>query len=310
MSVRMYRTADSGNDPSVNPAVWVIEKPDGTVLSTTGTQTQGLQEAINYALAYGYNLHVSGGPVKGGGQDPSIINCIAPVSVPPMQKGRIVIEGCTLNFGPSMSYAMRFDSMMLAALEMPGTQVVCGPGIGIGILFKPENELPQDLAGPVITSSRFQIQSVVMTGTGTPIVFDASIAPISSNVFEIIEPNGGNDGVTVVPGVGSFDHNTLNIRDCHGQTTCIRQGNNSLYGQKIFGNTWNVQCDPRGGSVGVEMWGQNDDWIISVTNMEGQPVNGITLNQSAQKNRIHFLRNDATNKVNNASSYINSITGI
>lgn len=61
--VKMYRTQDGGNNPGVNPTVWAIEKPDGTQLDTTGTTTQGLQEAMNYAAGFGYDLQVLGGGI-------------------------------------------------------------------------------------------------------------------------------------------------------------------------------------------------------------------------------------------------------
>lgn len=63
-TVVMVRTADGGSNPSTNPATWVVLKPDGTLLGTTGTVTQGLQEAIDYAQRYGFNLEVHGGPIK------------------------------------------------------------------------------------------------------------------------------------------------------------------------------------------------------------------------------------------------------
>lgn len=62
--VAMYRTADGGNDPSINPTTWVVALPDGTFLDTTGTTTMGLQEAINYAARYAYELNVIGGAIK------------------------------------------------------------------------------------------------------------------------------------------------------------------------------------------------------------------------------------------------------
>lgn len=63
-AVTMVRASDSGNDPSVDPAEWVVHTPDGGVLDVTGTTTQGLQEAINYAAQYGWALHVFGGGIK------------------------------------------------------------------------------------------------------------------------------------------------------------------------------------------------------------------------------------------------------
>lgn len=46
------------------PADWIVYKEDGSELDTTGTTTSGLQEAIDYMYAGGYNLEVIGGGVK------------------------------------------------------------------------------------------------------------------------------------------------------------------------------------------------------------------------------------------------------
>lgn len=39
---------------------WIVVKPDGSILSTTGSQSDGLQEAINYAIDNGYALDIIG----------------------------------------------------------------------------------------------------------------------------------------------------------------------------------------------------------------------------------------------------------
>ncbi|MSR15353.1 MAG: hypothetical protein EXR86_12475, partial [Gammaproteobacteria bacterium] len=63
-TVLMCRTVDGGSDPTLNPATWVVYKPDGSLLNISGSTTMGLQEAINYAAQYGYDLYVHGGGIK------------------------------------------------------------------------------------------------------------------------------------------------------------------------------------------------------------------------------------------------------
>lgn len=297
MRVDMYRTADSWNNPSVNPATWVVRLPDGTFLNTSASATQGLQEAIDYASQNGYALKVHGGGIADkNGQDVSIINCAQGIVVSPLQGAKIDIHA-TINFGASGAVAFDIDSVMSTDFNIYG-QIVCAAGWGTGLRFKPRSPLPEDPNGPVTTSSSFRISSVVMMGGGVCIDFDASAGGISSNDFLLIEPNGGGTGVRVQAGANTtFDHNTLNIRDCHKQSTGINAGVSGAYAHNIFGNVWHAQIDPKNNSVGVEMWGCNDDWLLSITKLEGQPVNGITLNSTALKNRIHFLRNDANTKV-------------
>lgn len=60
--VTMIRTANSTND-TVTSAAWKVYTETGAELNTVGTTTEGLQEAINYASRYGYDLEVFGSGV-------------------------------------------------------------------------------------------------------------------------------------------------------------------------------------------------------------------------------------------------------
>ena len=306
MMVEMYRTSDSEND-TVPPGVWEVQLPNGTILDTTGTKTQGLQEAINYACEHGRPLRVYGGQVKhSNGQNPAIIMCTAPLVFPPLELANIEIDA-TLNFcGPNpQPIAVSVDSVMASRVIWTG-QIVCASGWGCGINFKPRTELPCDQNGPVITASTIHLPSVVMVGAGTCIHFDATLGSISGNLFEILEPNGGTVGIKVTTSATRiFDHNHLLVRECHGQPSCIVAGN-LAHGATVFGNTWNVSLMPL--SVGAEIFGHNEHWIISIDDREGTPACGFTLNPGAAHNIIDVLMNDAANKINNASgNFLNSI---
>lgn len=61
--VRMIATTQSDLFDSI-PAVWIVYKEDGSELDTTGTTTQGLQEAIDYAVNNGFDLEILGGGLK------------------------------------------------------------------------------------------------------------------------------------------------------------------------------------------------------------------------------------------------------
>lgn len=301
MNVSMYRTSDSEND--TDPlATWVVEKPDGTFLDTTGSPTQGLQEAMNYAADNGYDLRVYGGGIaRKNGQDVAIIMCTAALFIPPLQGTDWYIHASLCFGGTPQPVAIDIDSMMNCSLTWAG-QIVVSAGWGMGVSFRPRNELPQDPFGPCVTASKIFLGSVVMVSGGICIDMDASEGAITGNILELCEPNGGAIGVRVQAGAATcFDHNTINIRECHGQNTCINAGWATANAAQIFGNTWNVATYPTNG-VGVEIFGRNDRWIISVDDREGNPINGVTLNPGAQKNIIDILMNDATvNKINDAS---------
>jgi hypothetical protein len=395
--VTMIRSQDSTND-TVTSAAWKVILPDGSRLDTTGTTSEGLQEAINYAARYGYDLWVYGGGIKalkwgapyggalgtnpftttngsnvvavahtahglttgdkvtfdglsaalngipeaqienveksitvtgvngytftttnnatssgaaGGasvrfqhsGQDVAIISCTAGLDIPPIQGVRWDIHA-TINFGgPGGTPAIDFDSIMASDIKFSG-QIVASSGYSIGVRFRPSLELPQDPFGPVMTSTYVELPSVVMAGGGgVGIDFDATAGAISSNIFKIVEPNEGAVGIRVEAGaLTTFDHNQINAVDLHAQDTSINAGVSATNAANIFGNTWNVQCDASTGGVGVEIWGRNEHWIVSVTNLEGSPATGITLNTSAKQNHVTVLRNDATVKINDAAT--------
>ncbi len=241
-----------------------------------------------------------------GGADVAIINCTTGISVPPLQVSRWDIHA-TINVGGAGGggqYGIKFDSLMSCDIKFTG-QLVVSSGYDGCVQFKPQSELPQDYNGPVIGDNVIEFSSVVcLKSTGLCYDFDATVAPISSNRFLLIEPNsagGGGTGVRVQVGTTStFDHNHLDITDIHGASTGINEGVSATNAANIYGNTWNCQIDPL--AVGVEMFGKQSKWTLSVTNLEGSPTNGVTLNTSAKQNLIEFIRNDATTKVNDSAT--------
>jgi len=310
MNVNMYRVTDSGNDPSVSPATWVVENDWGAIIDTTGTQTQGLQEAINYAAEHGHDLRVHGGGIaRKNGQDVAIIVCTVPIVIPPVQGVDWHIHASIVFGGTPYPVAIQFDSAMNSVFKITG-QIVCPPGWGCGVQIKPRNLLPNDtFAGRVVTACRFDISSVVLLGDlGTCIDLDATQGAITGNMFRFLEPNRGSNGIRVKAGATTcFDHNDIVALEVHGQTTGINSGCTAAGSALVYGNTWSVKIFPRGGSCGVELWSHHDRWIVSVGNREGAVVCGITLNPTAHSNLIDILLNQAQLPVNNASPHFNDI---
>ena len=83
------------------PGEWVVFKPDGGALDTSGSRCQGLTEAIAFALANGHDLEIEGGGLVGT-RDPSVIRCEEPIVFPPMQKFALRTGSITLNFAVSV----------------------------------------------------------------------------------------------------------------------------------------------------------------------------------------------------------------
>ena len=313
--VKMFRIKNSINDGS--GGIWKVFVPGGVELDTTGTTTQGLQEAINYAVRYGYDLEVEGGGIKPGnwpapftpgeGQDVSIIQCSTGISFPPMQKIRIRIGSATINFtGAVTGVAMNFDSCMMVDFEHRGGQIVAVTASN-AVAFVPTGELPYDAAGPAITNSRFIFSAIVSGATNRGIHFDATSGPIVNSKFDFMEINEGSEGIQVSPGTHGFIENQVSCTDIHGQDIAVDVGNGATGATNIYGNIWNLQADPATGSIGVDIWGTNDIYNISVTDQEGTPAVGLKLESTATGNIINCARLNATTEIQDLSNQSNQI---
>ena len=290
--VKMYRTVDSANNGS--PATWVVEKPDGTILDTTNSPTQGLQEAMNYAAANGYNFKKYGGGIASkNGQDVSILFLSGTLVIPPLQTAHWEIDGTIV-----LDSGITIDSMMTSKLIFTG-QLVSGGGCDVAVKLKPTNLLPQDQgAGAVITSSIIHLPCISMSGriSATCIELDTSAHPIQDNNFHFMEPNNnnvqGSVGVRVIHGSG-FSGNKLTVIGAHGAegTTICNGINASLPGAgNSYGNSWYVSMSPHGG-VGLEDFSWQDEFTLSIA---GTPLIGIRAPSgiAASNWRYRVLRNN------------------
>lgn len=291
--VKMYRTADSANNGS--PATWVVEKPDGAILDTSASVTQGLQEAMDYASWHGYNFKkYAGGCANKNGQDVSILGLAVSLAIPPLQGAHWEIDG-TITFGGGFGgSAVIFDSLMISTILWRG-QILTAPGWAVAVHFKPMNELPQDGAGPVITSSIVHIPAISMTGPGSCVVFDSETHPIIDNEFRFVEPNNngvaGSTGITVKQGSG-FIGNQISAVGAHGSTVAgISNGISGINAGNMYGNSWFVSMAPTSG-IGLEDFSWQDEFTMSIA---GTPSIGYRAPSGIQADnwRYRVLRNQA-----------------
>lgn len=295
--VLMIRTSDSKNDLSVL-ATWVTYLPNGTVLNTAGSTTQGLQESIDYARIYGFDLIVRGGGSKAAssfgaydGQNPAIIFATTTVDILPLENVTFTIHGASLI--TTAAIGVRTDSILVANLDLfTGGQIVASANGAVALKFSPRNPVPTDnlfVAG--IGTVNVRTGSIVCSGTGNPtcIQFDRSAAPIAfSNKFEFVEPNGGAIGIYITNGAHAFSDNQVIWVNAHGQTTqslligSSDDGNTSL----INGNKWIGDLHPGPGAIGVETWGKNDFFSIEINAGGVTAAIGIKLQATADGNII------------------------
>lgn len=313
--VQMYRTSDAGSDPSANPATWVVRAPDGSYVSTSGTTTQGVQEALNYIAANGYNLFINGGGgINTSDVDVATIHCTSAIDFPPMFKQAVIARGITFNFGGSATYGFKIDSMMMALIDVRSCQVVVGTSTyETGVWLRPRTANAVDPA-IAITASDLLFGSIVHgKSTSVGLLIDPTEGPILDGVFiEVHEPNGkgasGSD--TAAYGVRILDHatnvvksTTMRILDAHGHgTASVAIGSSTTNGANIHSNHFDIHCDPGGSSIGLDLYGAYNSIIARINDDEGTATTGINIRSSAVYNHIIAARIEATTKIADASA--------
>jgi len=290
---------------------WAVYAPDGTEVSTSGTTTQGLQEAITYACVNGHSLHVTGGSVTSAGVDVATIICTTPIQFPPMQGKRLVFDWMTVHFDPHVTGpGMNFDSCMMVEFEFNGQIVYTGNAAAVD--FNPINVLPMD---PVlgIMDSVFFIHTVACIAGTNPIGvhFNTSTSAIVCSRFDFVEVNGANGptvyglhGIEITDTVSGFFGNKISCQHLHMFSSAgIRVGTAVTGAANIHSNVIDASVYPRGAaSIGMQIYGKKNKITCSVLSNEGTTNEGIKLEPSAEKNLFHILNNQATIPVSDTST--------
>src|SRR5262245_24990212 len=109
-----------------------VTLPNGTQLNIAGSQTQGLQEAINYSAAEGWDLFIL----------PGTYTLNSHLDVPALQGRAFRLENVTLNFAPSVvDFGIRFDSTMITDWYWQGG-ALNAPTATSGVIFQPRTPHP------------------------------------------------------------------------------------------------------------------------------------------------------------------------
>jgi len=259
---------------------WTVYKPDGTILDTSGSSSQGLQEAVNLAFlassissntqaGLGYSLYVLGCSQQNGGA--AILDTSQTIQFPPMQGAHIVISQVTLgaNGVPDGDPLIQLDSALMCRFEMPGTQTAINTGPAIKI--KPTNPVPQPTPGGV----GYGDSSIVGSTIGGGLEFDFSGGGgIYNTLIDFDELNTGNRSygilVNTLPAGTNFGFNTIRIRHLHAfGSVGVQVGlANPAEGQQFGGNRWEINGmdpDSSGGTYGFVTYASNDSGFIGIS---------------------------------------------
>ena len=298
-TVQMYQNGQ-GN--------WVAYGPGGAPISTPGTTTQGLQEAINYAATNGFGLWVAGGPIVGS-VDYGRIYCSTPLTIPTANKGQVRISGVTLIIDPSTPSqdGMTFDTMDMMDFDFLGGQLLY-TGTGAAVRLNAVHDNGESFIG--VTSSRFHFSSIVCIVSKTNLAPDptkgtgfrvsAANGVVINNMIEMEEINAGLIGflVDTPSGGNSFTLNEIHSSGIHGQNTmCLQVGQAVGAGTTIYGNRWYATLTAV--SNAFNTYGSYDIFDLAISAGSGT---GIIFSPSAAQNIINIARNQTATQVSDGST--------
>ena len=169
-----------GTISGYHPAAVIVQTtgatlPNGTSLDISGTQTQGLQEAFDYAANEGWDVFVL----------PGTYNLNAHLDVEEAQGRAVRLEEVTLNFSSSVTdFGIRFDSTMIVDWYWKGG-ALNAPNATNGVLFQPRTPHPLDgiVYGTIgVVDSRFDF-GVDINAATYDVTMNTSTGPVNTVQF-------------------------------------------------------------------------------------------------------------------------------
>lgn len=299
--VNMYRTGSG---------TWAVYAPDLSAIDISASNTDGLQEAIDYACTEGYDLHVHGGGIKPGSPatDIAVINCTVGIVFPPMQNKVIRIGACTVNFtGAVTGTGVFFDSCMMIDLDWCGQIVYTGNGRAVE--FKPTSGVPYD-AVVACVDSKFKFNHIALTGGTNPIClyFDTTNGPVQGCLFEGFEFNGidvaGSRGIVLEIATNGIISNTFRVNRIHlCKSVALSIGTSTTGQANIHSNIFEcmIYGATGGTTAGIDVFGQYNMFIGAILNNEGALTYGVHWESGASNNSFIIFRNNGTTAVQNDS---------
>lgn len=273
----------------------IVYAPDGSEVSTSGSTTSGLQEAITYAANNGYDIHIHGGdeaPAGGGGSVVYNMGATATLDWPAMQGKSIIIDACTINFpGSGGETCMRFDSCMMVHFTWRGGQIASSR-TGNSLLFDPRTNVPLDAVKAII-DSKFDFSGTAVASTNASAVaqvrFRTNTGDITHSEFFFSEINGGISAIQVDKPTGAFAfaYNRIACRHAHGQygtSPIVLVGDSAgATNAQIRDNFWDlhIEKEATGGGDGFLTRATRDRGLICLAGIANTQIDVMFQDQAA-----------------------------
>ena len=232
--VTVYAPASNGGKP------YVVD-PFGRVVGTNGTKTDGIQEALRYAAAHGYNVHIAGGQYL----------ATTSVVVPALSQFSFTSDSFQLEFPEAVGAAdgLVFDSLVRGYVNLPGLIRYCGTGRAV--VFEPRNPASAWQVSRVLDSKLF-FGSISVVSAASRVVYmttsgnrAASIVYCEFNFVELVAEGHPGRNVPVLFEIDAphdgFSFNFVSCPDIHGFASILVSEGTATKGRNyVYGNDWNV----------------------------------------------------------------------
>lgn len=273
---------------------------------TSGTKTDGIQEALDYAKKNAKDVYIAGGGLTATFKAGAKYELKETLRIPWMQNFKLDGGEAFITYTPKSGDAIVIDSQMSCTYKFG---VVCGSMDGAVVRFKPETKGPDNFS--CITCSTFTFNALVggggawpgkdVKGLGYGLVLDTSAGSITANRIFPLEIVGCDIGLYLKEGAAN---NWIECPFLHLCNTGIQIGDTEM--ANVRSNRIRAYIDSHGikGSIGARVFGQRNTIELDVAQTsDGKNIifepsardnlvtainlpNGVTNNATVPTNRI------------------------
>jgi hypothetical protein len=277
---------------------WVLRSPSGSVIQTPNTQTDGLQEAVDYSVANMVGLRVVG-------TVDDVIACEVGIVMPSVEGIAWRVDPVTIEFDSGVQLGLDFDTMYHCDIEWLATQKFSGTS-GAAVRFYPRTSLNGTTAWK--HNRLIMLRAALFEGGAYShgAQFNPTQGEISTNYIDLGEIEGGHSGNVSYMGDGinvlkpqnglSFVENEVRAMVSHISGAGARIGDDgSTINGYLLANRWrlNMQAPVGTSAAAISTWETNGLYEMSI---RGGFNTGMQFQNGAVENVCVVLRNDAISK--------------
>ncbi len=277
---------------------WSVFASDGSRLDTTDSSTDGLQEALDRAVAERRQLRIIGGEGRP-------ILARETVRVPPLDGAVVALGAVTIDFSLSVTGdGLLFDSIAHSSWLHQGQVTYRGGGAAVRIHPRTAVRGAVGAFDSVVSFLRIHAAD---GHNPVGLHFDSSLGIIRNLAVDIREITGSlerrhvlSDGIRVShPGAGQhFRFNEVRCGRIRGAAGAgIRVGENLRPdgAGDIASNRWTATILPPGeAAAGLLTWARQDRYELIIADEVAPFATGIYLAPDASRNLFVVARNDAS----------------